>query len=101
MRISLRLCGITTQTHRYNKGLDLISRIHVESSSTSRYALESKINTNDVEMIRASGGLLHYLSTTQASDQLIPRGGSSSDVVLQVTVNRVSQYVLSEYLYVS
>ena len=76
-------------------------RVHVGSSSNSRYNLESTINTNDVEMIRACGGLLHHLSTTQASDQLMSRGGnSSSDVVLQVTVNRVSQYVLSEYMYV-
>ena len=75
-------------------------RVHVGSSSNSRYNLESTINTNDVEMIRACGGLLHHLSTTQASDQLMPRGNSSSDVVLQVTVNRVSQYVLSEYMYV-
>ena len=75
-------------------------RVHVGSSSNSRYNLESTINTNDVEMIRACGGLLHHLSTTEASDQLMSRGNSSSDVVLQVTVNRVSQYVLSEYMYV-
>lgn len=100
---------LKTSMFSYNKGLDLLRRVQVgcNTSETSRYALETSINTNDVEMIRACAGLLHHLSTNFGSAQLVSNGVAvreahqrAKHTILQITVNRMSQYVLSEYMYI-
>lgn len=94
---------LKSRSFSYDNAMKMLRRTQIEtvgssgdsasSTAANPYALESAVNTLDVEMIRACGALLSFIAEAHNADQLRRN-------VLQVTINRLVQYNLKSYMYI-